>query len=241
VTAALLELRGITKRFGPVRALRGVDLAIPPGETLALLGANGAGKSTLLRIVAGLSRPDDGEVLVGGRPASADPAHLRRRLGHVSHHTMLHDSLSARENLRFAGRLHGVAQLRSRIDQLLRSLDVLERADEPVRHLSRGMQQRVAVARALLHDPDVLLLDEPWTGLDQSASRVLASLLQAVRRRHRTVVVVTHDVARALEGSDRVVVLHRGRVTWDAPAGGVTAAELESRLLETAAATAAAQ
>jgi heme exporter protein A len=234
----LLELRGVTKRFGPVRALRGVDLALAPGESVALLGANGAGKTTLLRIVAGLARPTSGEVLVAGRPALSEPAELRRRLGHVSHATMLHDALSARENLRFAGRLHGIGPLRSRIDQLLRSLDLSERADEPLGQLSRGMQQRVAVARALLHDPEVLLLDEPWTGLDAATSRILTDLLHALRRRHRTVLLVTHDLGRALDVAERLVVVHQGRVAWDAPARGVTAAALERILLDPASAPA---
>ena len=224
----VLELTGVTKRFGPFRALRGVDLAVNRGDSLALLGPNGAGKTTLLRILAGLARPTSGEVLLEGRPALQDPASLRRRLGHVSHHSMLHDALTTRENLQFAGRLHALEGLRSRIDQVLRSLDLHERADEPVRQLSRGLTQRAAIARAILHDPEILLLDEPYTGLDRAAGAALTSLLASLRRRGRTVILVTHDLERALEASERLVVLHQGRVATDRLTGGLSLGELDA-------------
>jgi heme exporter protein A len=226
----LLELRGVTKRYGGFRALRGVDMALAHGESVALLGPNGAGKTTLLRIVAGLVRPSGGDVLLEGRPALAEPQALRRRLGHVSHHSMLHEALTARENLAFAGRLYDVKQLRTRIDQLLRSLDLIDRGDEPVRQLSRGMQQRIAIARSLLHDPDLLILDEPYTGLDRASGAAFTSLLASLRRRGRTLLLVTHDPDRALEVAERVVVLRLGRVVAERSTSGLSPAELEDML-----------
>jgi heme exporter protein A len=217
--AMAIVASGVTKRFGHVKALRGVDLAVQPGEFLTLFGPNGAGKTTLLRILAGLTRPSGGGVTLGGQPLLADLSALRRRLGYVSHHTMLYDALSARENLMFVGRLHQVGQLRTRVDQLLRSMGLEGRADDPVGTLSRGNQQRVAVARALLHDPELILLDEPFSGLDQQAARVLRTLLATVRKRGHTVVLVTHDIARGLELADRAVIIHRGRVVHDGVAG----------------------
>jgi len=213
--APLLEARGITKRYGRVRALRGVDLSVESGCSVALLGPNGAGKSTFLRIVAGLIRPTTGRLVVGGRPARTAGEWLRERLGYVSHHSMLYDSLSARENLRFAGRLHGVDQLDRRVDALLDRLDLAQRRDDAVGTFSRGMQQRVALARALLHDPPLLLLDEPFTGLDGKAAEALQALIQGTRRRDRTLLLVTHDVARGLRLADRAVVLAGGRVALD--------------------------
>ncbi len=220
MTAGLLELRGVAKRYGPVRALAPTDLRIGRGEAVGILGANGAGKTTLLRIVAGLVRPTAGDVLLDGQRAEADARAWRRRLGHVSHHLMLHESLTTRENLAFAARLHGLDQALSRADRILRTLDLSDRADEPVRQLSRGLQQRAAVARALLHDPDVLLLDEPWTGLDQQSGDALCALLDALLRRERTVIVVSHDMARLARTCGRAILMRAGRVVEDMPAGG---------------------
>jgi heme exporter protein A len=226
LSEAQIELRGLTRRHGPIRALRGIDLLIERGESVAVLGANGAGKSTLLRILAGLARPTGGEILSHGRPALADPEAWRRRIGHVSHHVMLHEALTTRENLAFAGRMHAVPQVRARIDQLLRSLDLLDRADEPVRQLSRGLQQRAAVARALLPDPEILLLDEPFTGLDTRASEGLITLLRLLEKRGRTIVLVTHDLARAITCCRRAIILRQGRVASDVATATLDAAAL---------------
>jgi heme exporter protein A len=230
VTPPLLELRGITKRYGPARALRGVDLAFERGECVALLGPNGAGKSTILRIVAGLARATSGDLLLDGRPAESHGGAWRARLGHVSHHLMLYESLTTRENLGFAGRLHGVAQQRSRADQILRSLGLQDRADEPVRQLSRGLAQRAAVARALLHDPEILLLDEPYTGLDQASGAALTTLLHSLRRKGRLLLLVTHDLAHASALATRVVHLRQGRVIADVAGGGLGIEGLQALL-----------
>ena len=225
---ARIEACGIGKRFGRRRALVGVDLRVAAGESVAVLGPNGAGKSTLLRIVAGLARPDEGRVLLDGHPISAEPERARRRTGYLGHQTMLYDSLGPRENLTFTGRLFGVASVRTRVDQLLRALDLTDRASSPVHELSRGTQQRVALARALIHEPDVLLLDEPHAGLDARACDVLGRLLEALSRRGRSLLLVTHDARRALELCSRVVVLDRGRIVADLPSAGLDAREIEA-------------
>lgn len=227
MSAPLIRLQGITKRYGPVRALRGIDLDMERGESVALLGPNAAGKSTLLRIVAGLARPTSGELLLDGLPAEAQGSAWRARLGHLSHHLMLHEALTTRENLVFAARMHGLAQFRARADQLLRSLDLLERADEPVRQLSRGLAQRAAIARALLHDPEIVLLDEPFTGLDHASAAALMTLLLSLRRRGKLIVLVTHDMPRVPGLATRIVSLKQGRVAADLPAEGVDTLALE--------------
>lgn len=210
---AVLEARGIRKSFGPVRALRGADLAIGEGELVALFGSNGAGKSTLVRCLASLMRPDSGEVLVGGRPINGPGAgKLRSRIGLVTHQTLLYDSLTAEENLLFYASLYGLRSPGARVRALLGEFGLRARAGDPVRGFSRGMQQRMSLARALLHDPDILLLDEPATGLDPSAAFMLRSRLEGFRSEGRAALLVSHDIAWALSVADRYAVLDGGRI-----------------------------
>jgi heme exporter protein A len=168
-----IQVRALTKSFGPHRVLRGVDLAVGPGEFVALLGPNGAGKTTLIRTIATLGRPTAGDVLVNGHSVRGDTGRVRRDLGLVSHQTFLYGDLTAEENLRFYGALYRMAGLDERIDYLLGKVGLSERRRDAVRTFSRGMQQRLSIARAILHDPPILLLDEPDTGLDQQAIRML--------------------------------------------------------------------
>ncbi len=214
---------GVEKRFGRVTALQGIDFEIAPGESVAILGANGAGKSTWLRILAGLAKPSAGrfvaETSEGAGPASpASPTfelsrdRLRGRVGYVGHATLLHAELSARENLVFAARLHGRRPSRAEQDALLAELGLEELAERRVGALSRGTAQRVSIARGLVHDPDLLLLDEPFTGLDEISAERLSQQLAQLRARGRALVVVTHDPQRAVELSDRALLLHRGRI-----------------------------
>ena len=210
-----LRGRSVTKRFGRVAALRGIDFEVGPGEAVSILGANGAGKSTLLRILAGLSRPSDGvfEALreddrTGPLPREA----LRRYVGYVGHATMLYGELSASENLLFAGRLAGSAPSRTRVVELLEELGLGDVADRRAGTFSRGMSQRLSIARAIVHDPPILLLDEPFTGLDEVSAERLSHQLARLREGGRTLLVVTHDPQRAVELSDRALILHRGEI-----------------------------
>lgn len=203
-----IEARGLARRFGRVQALRPLDLRVEAGETLAVLGPNGAGKSTLLRLLAGLARPSSGELVVAGDPRGR--AERRRRVGLIAHATFLYPELSARENLWLVARLHGLPDAAERVARALHEQGLADFAERRAGTFSRGMAQRLAIARALLHDPPVLLLDEPFTGLDAAASERLASQL-ARARGARTTVLVTHDLERAAALGDRALVLVRGR------------------------------
>ena len=209
MTGARVSCRALSKRFGHAVALDGLDLALAPGESLAVLGPNGAGKSTLLRLLAGLARPSGGHLEVDG--AAAHRREARARVGYIGHATLLYGELTARENLVFAGRLHGVAEPGARADALLAEEELRHVADDPVQALSRGMAQRVAIARGLVHDPPLVLLDEPFSGLDRAAAQRLTQRLQRLRASGRSVVLVTHELARAAELADASLVLSGGR------------------------------
>jgi len=230
-----LRARGLRKRFGAVTALNGVDVELTPGRCLAVLGPNGAGKSTLLRLLAGLARPTAGELEVGGQ----DRKQLRRGdaralVGYVGHATLLYSELTAHENLVFAGRMQGVADPAARATQLLESQDLLHVADRRAGTFSRGTSQRLAIARALVHSPRLLLFDEPFTGLDRAAADGLAARLAALREDGRSCVLVTHELHQASRLADEAVVLVRGEVAHRA-----AGAELGREALENAYAVAA--
>src|SRR5574342_326663 len=176
----MIETRGLTKAFGLRLVLKGVNLDVAPGECVALLGPNGAGKTTLMRILATLSKPTLGQVRIAGFPLPNGAAEARRRLGVVAHHTLLYSDLTAEENLSFYARVYGLEQPHARIGQVLEQVGLAARRRDLVRTFSRGMQQRLAIARALLPDPEVMLFDEPHTGLDQDASNMLDGVLREV-------------------------------------------------------------
>jgi heme exporter protein A len=206
----------LTKQFGPLLALRGIDLDIRPGEFVTIVGPNGAGKTTLLRILATLSRPTHGHVSIAGHalPKGADEA--RRQIGLLSHQPLLYGDLTAEENLRFFGQMYDVPQLEARILELLDRVELLDRRQDRARTFSRGMQQRLAIARALLHDPAVILLDEPFTGLDPHSSDRLEEMLHVLRDGQRTVVMTIHDLERGWAMCDRALVLARGKIVYQA-------------------------
>lgn len=209
-TAAIIEVRRLVKRFGLKTILRGLDFQVEPGEFVALLGPNGAGKTTFLRILSSLSRPSFGEVRIAGFRLPAQAGAVRRRLGVVSHLPLLYGDLTAEENLQFYGRMYGVPALDKRIAEVLDLVGLYPRRRDLVRTFSRGMQQRLAIGRAVLHDPEVMLFDEPHTGLDQDASAMLDHVLQEVAARGRTVVMTSHDLARVGDLASRFDVISRG-------------------------------
>ena len=206
-TEPALELDGLERRYGDRVALSGVSVRLDPGQTLAVLGGNGAGKTTLLRVLAGLLRPHAGTVRVLGADLPAERWRLHGRVGYLGHEPLLYRELSGRENLRYHARLHRLAA--GRVDELLGAVGLERRADEPLRDLSRGMVQRLAVARALLHDPPLLLLDEPHAHLDPAARERLEPLIG--RASGRTRVLVTHDPAGGVAEADVVLGLRGGR------------------------------
>jgi heme exporter protein A len=214
-----VEVEGLARHYGEREALSGVSLSLQAGETLVVFGPNGAGKTTLLRILATLLRPHLGEVRVLGRALPDEAWAVRGRLGLLGHEPLLYRELTARENLRFHARLHDIAS--ERVEQLLAAVRMEDRADEPTRTLSRGMIQRVAVARAVLHDPELLLLDEPRANLDPAAAELVEPLIGAASGRTR--VICSHDPGGGLAEADVVLGLREGRTALLAPAADVDA------------------
>ena len=212
----MITVKKLVKRFGLKTVLRGVDFAVQPGEFVALLGPNGAGKTTFLRILASLSRPSLGSVNIAGYQLPNQAAQVRARLGVVSHLPLLYGDLTAEENLRFYARMYNIPDADLRITDVLEMVGLEARRRDLVRTFSRGMQQRLAIGRAVLHDPDVVLFDEPYTGLDQDASTMLDEVLKTVAAKGRTVVMTSHDLARAEELATRFDILSRGVISASA-------------------------
>ncbi|HEV7593758.1 MAG TPA: heme ABC exporter ATP-binding protein CcmA [Gemmatimonadaceae bacterium] len=208
--APIVEVAQLTREFGPRQAVAGVTFSLAPGECLALFGPNGAGKTTLLRMLAGLLKPTSGAARISGIALPGGPL-ARSRVGLISHHTMLYEALSARENVSFAARLYGIRDAKMRVEDSLRRMSMLERADASVRSLSRGMQQRVSIARAMVHSPQLVLADEPYSGLDESGASALTAVLQELRSAGTAIIVVTHNLAEGLSLATHAAVMQRGR------------------------------
>ena len=225
---ALITAVKLSKAFGFRPVLRGVDLSIPRGATVGLLGANGSGKTTLLRILSTLSKPSAGELTIGGWSMPKEAASVRAQLGVVAHLPLLYDDLSAEENLRFFARLYGLSPSTSRIAESLDRVGLGKRARDVVRTFSRGMQQRLALARAMLHDPAILLLDEPYTGLDVNGALMLDTLMAEWKRAGKTIIASLHELPRAAALCDQAVILKQGYVIY---AGAMVEAQQLSDLI----------
>lgn len=210
----MIHVRGLVKSFGDHVALRGIDLDVDRGERLTLVGPNGAGKTTLLRILATLSKPTEGSVQFGGMDLGDQDLDIKRQIGFLSHQPLLYDDLSGRDNLRFYGSMYDVPNLDGRIHDLLCQVGLHYHEHDLVRGYSRGMKQRLAIARAVLHDPALLLLDEPYTGLDQQAGEMLDAVLQDVGVDSRTIVMTTHNLQRGLRLGQHIAILVGGRVVY---------------------------
>ncbi len=213
----IIQVEDLSKTLGLLPVLRAVSFGVARAETIMLLGQNGSGKSTLLRLLAGLSKPTGGLVRIGGWQLPEEAQEVRRQIGLVSHQPLLYGNLSARENLDFFGKLYGLAKgaRRERIAAVLDQVGLDKRMDSLVRDFSRGMQQRLSIARALLHQPEILLLDEPFTGLDQAAAATLENLVLSAQREERTLIMTTHQLARAPSLASRALILSRGRIAFD--------------------------
>jgi len=210
--SVLLRAHGLSKRFGPLTALAPLDLELAGGRGLAVLGPNGAGKTTLLRLLAGLARPSAGTIELAGERGTR--AARRKAIGLVGHASFLYPTLTTRENLLLTARLHGLASPGERAARILAEEELGSIAERRAGALSRGLAQRAAIARALVHDPPLVLLDEPWTGLDAPAAERLSRRLAALQRAGRALVIVTHDLARIPDLAARALVLVRGRAGW---------------------------
>ncbi|MDX2161877.1 MAG: heme ABC exporter ATP-binding protein CcmA [bacterium] len=222
----LIETIALTKRYNLTPVLRKLNLTVEKGEFVALLGHNGSGKSTLMRLLCGLSKPTAGVIRVGGWELPKEAAAVRAQIGVVSHKVLLYDTLTAAENLRFFGRLYNLQVDHALIERSLKAVGLARRGDDLVRGFSRGMQQRLSIARALLHQPQVLIFDEPYTGLDQDGAAALDGLLQSAHAQGHTILMATHDLERAAALAERAVILTKGQIGHDAPLAGIDGAAL---------------
>jgi heme exporter protein A len=211
---SVISAVGLVREYGPVVAVDGIDLSLGEGEFLSIFGPNGAGKSSLLGMLAGALRPTQGTVSIRDEPLDFSVEDWRAKIGVLSHKGFLYAHLTAEENLRFYGKLFGLDDLDERVPERLARVGLTDRAKFEARQLSHGMRQRLSLARALLHDPDVVLLDEPYTGLDPSASTVLRDVLRDLRDGRRTVVMVTHNLGEGLQLATRVAIQVAGRIAW---------------------------
>jgi heme exporter protein A len=212
--ALVLEARDLARRYGPIRAVDGISFELSEGELLTLLGPNGAGKSTLLGLLGGSLRPQEGEIRFRGEPRDPGATDWRREIGVLSHRTFLYGALTARENLSFYGSLYDLDGLRDRVESRLAEVGLDGAADRRVREFSRGMRQRLALARTLLHHPSLVFLDEPFTGLDVHASALLREVLDRLKDGRRSVILVTHNLTEGLALADRVAIQARGRFVF---------------------------
>ena len=226
--SALIAVRNVYKRYGRKTVLKGVSLDVAAGQVMALLGANGAGKSTLMRMVAGLAQPTGGEIALGGVTVGKAGYELRRYIGVVGHLPLLYDNLSGYENLAFFARMYDMQTPAARIEAVLRAVDLWAPRRDLVRTYSRGMAQRLAIARAILHDPPVLLLDEPDTGLDQQSAEMLHRLINRLGAANRAILLTTHNLERALAWADSLSILVDGKIAYTAATAGLDGAGLQA-------------
>lgn len=209
---AVVQIEKVEKWFGRTNALEGITLTVRPGDFMVLLGRNGAGKSTLLRVMARMLKPNSGKVEICGFDVRHDPERVRQRLGFVAHSSYLYRHLTARENLRFFARLYNLENIDQKIQEALGWVGLEQSADRQVLGFSRGMQQRLAIARATLHRPEILLMDEPFSGLDLEAAELLTQWMKSFVSAAKTIVMATHDLEQGLSGVNRWVFLEKGRI-----------------------------
>lgn len=223
----------LVKIFGHVKALGGIDLTVKKGEFLTIFGPNGAGKTTLIKILTSLAKPSSGKVTISGMELKADNRKkIRGIIGLISHSSFLYDDLTGYENLKFFASMYDVKEDRAYLTGLLKDFGLLDRMDDPVRTYSRGMQQRLSIARALIHRPELIFMDEPYTGLDHQAIGVLQETLSHIHSEGRTIIMVTHNLPRGLELSERVAIISSGFITWSALSKDIKRGEFESLYLK---------
>jgi heme exporter protein A len=224
----MIQVFGLTKSFGGRKVLKNLDFSADRGEIVALIGVNGAGKTTLIRILSTLMKPDTGQISINGVNISKSGIHTRRRVGVVLHSPMVYGELTGGENLMFYAKLYGIPQARARIDQVLKIVDLNSRINDLVRTYSRGMQQRLSIGRAILHNPEILLMDEPFTGLDQGSAINIGGMFSELKDDGKTILFTTHDLSRILANSTRVDILHSGRIDATFPTSQIAEDELHN-------------
>ena len=222
-----IKIQGLTKSFGTRQALRGIDLEIESGKSVVIFGPNGAGKTTLIRTLATIMNPSSGNILVDGLDLKNNAGEIRRKIGIVTHQTLLYNNLTAYENLEFYGRMFDVPELKKRIEELVSLVGMTTRVHDRVSTLSRGMQQRISIARALLHKPTLLFMDEPETGLDQEAIPLIWDPAPDETGRKRTIILTTHNMERGFELGERMLILDKGKIVYDCVRGVLDIAGLK--------------
>lgn len=228
----IITAKNLVKKIGTKTILHNINLHISEGEFVTVLGPNGAGKTTLLKILSLLVKPSSGALIVKGKSGEDNFLELRRHIGVISHNSFLYDNLTAYENLEFYGKLYGVANLKQRIAGVIEEVGLQYVLRDPVRTFSRGMLQRLAIARAIIHEPDILFLDEPYTGLDQHAIGILNSVLLNLNNKSRTIFMVTHNYEQGLAKSDRILIVVKGNIVYDAATEGLSQETFKAIYLE---------
>lgn len=223
----MIEGINISKTYGSKNVLRDISVRIPRGEFVAVLGPNGAGKSTLLKILALISKPDSGQVIIGDQSLLHTPSELKRKIGIISHSSFLYPELTAYENLQFYGQLYGMDNLEAQIIAVIKKVGLLLALNEQVFTFSRGMLQRLSIARALIHNPEVILLDEPFTGLDQHGISLLQGVLSGLKSNHKTILMVTHSFEDGMNDVDRILILNKGQIAADFPTENLLSEDLK--------------
>ena len=213
----IISIKGLSKSYGKRRVLNKIDLEIKKGEFVAIFGPNGAGKTTLLKTISTIIEPTNGNVVVNGIDCSTNPAGIRQVIGAISHETYLYEELTARENMVFFSQMYGMKRkdIHDRVDELLKNVSLFQRADDRVGSFSRGMKQRLSIARAMLHEPGILLMDEPYTGLDQHAAENFEKVLISTGTLGITRIMITHNIERAFKVCDRMLIMDRGYISFD--------------------------
>lgn len=224
---AIIKIQNLSKFFGSNQALKDINLEVEKGEFLAIFGPNGAGKTTLIKIISTLMSPTNGTILIKAQNIKEKPLEVRKQIGVISHDTYLYESLTAYENLLFYGKMYGIENPKEKAEKLLEQVGLSTRASDRIATYSRGMKQRLSIARAVLHDPEILLLDEPYTGLDQQASKTFEKILAELygSEKEKTIIITTHDLERGLQICTRAVILNNGRIVYDASKNKISSLE----------------
>jgi len=225
--ASVIQVQGLTKSFGSHLALRGIDLEVRQGESVVIFGPNGAGKTTLIKVLATIMNPSSGMVLVDGLNLKNNAEEIRCRIGVVTHQTFLYSNLTTYENLEFYSRMYDVSRVKERVHEVVAMVGMTSRLYNRVGTLSRGMQQRLSIARSLLHKPAIMLLDEPETGLDQQAISMLWEALQTEGEGNRTIILTTHNLERGVELGNRLLILDKGKIVYQGSTQALDLADLQ--------------
>jgi heme exporter protein A len=228
----LIKFSKVNKKYGHIHAMRDVSVSFNKGEFISIFGPNGAGKSTFLKLLCTMTSPSSGDIMYEGTPLKKLKDDFRSRFGVISHQPFLYSELTAMENLRFYAKLYGVENIDDRIKELLNKVELYKRRNDKVRGYSRGMLQRLSITRALLHNPDIVVLDEPYTGLDTHASDILTKILMELFDEQRTILMVTHNIKQGYDASSRLAIIRRGQIVFDRKKSDIAIDEFEHAYTE---------